>query len=721
LILSVTLLLCAQQFVDGWTYSGPHTDAAEIAAIEKAIAEGIAAEGFTPHSAEGFWGTFNVAQDVGKEAAQAWAFYQHKIVAEKDGMLHVRMGSDDGIKVWLNGELLLSHIINRGLNPSDEHIALPLISGENQLAIGIMNTGGAWSFSINRETSANPIEVDRAIRKGANWLIQNQLVDGSWGYHNSAYRNGATSLAVYTLLSCGISPQSAAIQKGLSYISATYPEKTYSAGCQLMALAELNDSRYYEQMETIASDLISWQERNGQWAYPGGHWDLSCTQFAILGLRAAAEIGITVPAKVWRDAIEGILLSGAQFDGKIQPTITGFKYYPNYTSGGTLSMTAAAVASLEICRQQLGGKYPQKIRKNVQRAASEGMAWMTQNFTVAQNFGFSSRHYYTLYGIERVGAVHNITHFGEHDWYNNGAGFLIDGQHDDGYWPSDISSLPDTLYSLLFLKRATASAAITGENDVSTGNEVVSEDLEGRLRLHVNNGDPAVMWASLPAGAKSDSVSYFIKRIGNSLWQKIGTSSAAKFALSHRLAEPGKWLVKAECTIGGEMVNSTNVTYFFVPNLGPNDTGYGDDAFENLIPACRPSYEVSSSSASYFDGDKLFDGSHGTRWLTGSNDKNPEFTISLRKTAKAKRLLFSHTYTAPINCTGGARPGEVAVYINKEEVPIIIPINPDQTQKTIYTFSDPVRIKKLRVVVTKVIDGALGSSVIGFSQVELQR
>jgi hypothetical protein len=158
-----------------------------------------------------------------------------------------------------------------------------------------------------------------------------------------------------------------------------------------------------------------------------------------------------------------------------------------------------------------------------------------------------------------------------------------------------------------------------------------------------------------------------------------------------------------------------------VPNLGPNDTGYGDDAFENLIPACRPSYEVSSSNASYFDGDKLFDGSHSTRWLTGSNDKNPAFTISLRKTAKAKRLLFSHTYTAPINCTGGARPGEVAVYINKEEVPIIIPINPDQTQKTIYTFSDPVRIKKLRVVVTKVIDGTLGSSAIGFSEVELQR
>jgi hypothetical protein len=721
LILSVTLLLYAQQFVGDWTYSGPHTDAAEISAVEKSIATGVSVEGFTPLNVEWFWGTFNVANDVGGEVAKASAFYQHKIVAEKDGVLHVRMGSDDGIKVWLNGKLLLSHNIDRGLNPSEEHIALPLVDGENQLAIGILNTGGAWSFSINSEASPNPIKVDRAIRKGTDWLIQNQLVDGSWGFHNNAYRNGATSLAVYTLLSCGVSPQSAAVQKGLSYISATYPEKTYSAGCQLMALAELNDSRYYEQMEVIASDLISWQERNGMWAYPSGHWDLSCTQFAILGLRAAAEIGIAVPAKVWRDAIEGILLCGAQFDGSTQPTITGFKYYPNYTSSGTLSMTAAAIASIEICRQQLDGKYPQKIRKKVQRAASEGMAWMTQNFTVAQNFGYgSSHHYYTLYGIERVGAVHDITHFGEHNWYNNGAGFLVDGQNEDGYWQSDIASLPDTLYSLLFLKRATASAAITGENDVSTGNEVVSEDLEGRLRLHVNNGDPAVMWTSLPAGAKSDSVSYFIKRARDSLWQKIGTSSAAKFALSRRLAEPGKWLVKAECTIGGQIVNSTDVTYFFVPNLGPNDTGYGDDAFENLIPACRPSYEVSSRNADYFDGDKLFDGRHSTRWLTKPNDKNPEFTISLRKTAKTKRLLFSHTYTAPINCTGAARPEEVAVYINKEEEPLIIPINPDQTQKTIYTFSETVRIKKLRVVVTKVIGGTLGSSAIGFSEVELQ-
>ena len=104
MILSVTLLLCAQQFVGGWTYSGPHTDAAEIANAEKAIAKGKVSENFSPLNSDSFWGTFDVAHDVGEETAKASAFYKHKIVAEKDRELHVRMGSDDGITERLNGE-----------------------------------------------------------------------------------------------------------------------------------------------------------------------------------------------------------------------------------------------------------------------------------------------------------------------------------------------------------------------------------------------------------------------------------------------------------------------------------------------------------------------------------------------------------------------------------------------------------------------------------------
>jgi hypothetical protein len=720
LIAQLLLSLVAQQFVGGWTVSGPHSDAKEITAIERSIASNNAIASFKEHKATEFYGFFNVGDDLGSEAA-ASAFYRHKILSDEDKTLRVSMGSDDGIKVWLNGELLLDHQVNRATNPSEEHLLLPLKKGENLLSVCINNTGGTWTFAIASEKKANPITVDRAIRHGASYLISTQMLDGSWGFSKGSYRNGATALALYTLLSCGVSPKSAAVQKALSFISAAYPEKTYSASCQLMALAELNDPQYYDQMEAIVADLISWQERNGAWAYPAGSWDLSCSQFAILGLRSAAMVGIDVPSKVWADAISGILLCGAEFDGKDVPSITGFKYMPGYSAGGTLSMTAAAVASLEICRQQLGGRYPQKIRNKTLQAAKGGMAWIAQNFTVAQNFGWSGRQYYSIYGLERIGAVHEISHFGEHDWYNEGANFLVEAQTAEGGWPTTGASLPDTCYALLFLKRATASAAITGENEVSTGNEVVSERLDGRLILHVNNSDPVVMWTSLPDGTKTDSVSYAIKRGANAPWQAIGQASGHRFAYTHSFPSPGKWLVRAECKIEGQDVNSTETSYYYVPNLRPDDVGYGDDEFENLISISRPSITTSSANnENSFGGKQMLDGSHGTRWLTSGGDKNPEFTISMRRSAKATRLLFSHTYTSPKSMTGGAIPSEVEVYINNSKEPIVIKINPDQSQKTLYTFEKQTSIKKLRVVVTKIVNGTLGSAVIGFSQVELQ-
>jgi hypothetical protein len=276
------------------------------------------------------------------------------------------------------------------------------------------------------------------------------------------------------------------------------------------------------------------------------------------------------------------------------------------------------------------------------------------------------------------------------------------------------------MYALLFLKRATASAAITGNTDTSSAFEEVSADEEGRLRLHVNHGDPVVMWTSPPDGTNPDSVSYHIKREGNGNWQHIGDSSGNRFAYSYVFNSPGKWLVRATAVIDGEDLSSTDVEYQYVPNLRPDDTSYGDDEFENLIPVCRPSYEVSSRNATYFDGDKLIDGRFGTRWMTTANDPQPEFTISLRRTAKANRILFSHTYTSPSQCGDGARPSEVLLYINKEDQPIVIPIKYDPTQKTIYTFDKKQKIKKMRVVISKVVNGTLGSSVIGFSQVELQ-
>ena len=44
-------------------------------------------------------------------------------------------------------------------------------------------------------------------------------------------------------------------------------------------------------------------------------------------------------------------------------------------------------------------------------------------------------HYYYLYGLERVGRLSARRLIGEHDWYREGAEYLVRQQQESGYWP----------------------------------------------------------------------------------------------------------------------------------------------------------------------------------------------------------------------------------------------------------------------------------------------
>lgn len=59
----------------------------------------------------------------------------------------LRLGSDDGIKIWCNGELVLNHHIHRPLNPEDEAIRLHLQPGSNRLLLKVDQGDGGWEFA----------------------------------------------------------------------------------------------------------------------------------------------------------------------------------------------------------------------------------------------------------------------------------------------------------------------------------------------------------------------------------------------------------------------------------------------------------------------------------------------------------------------------------------------------------------------------------------------
>ena len=88
--------------------------------------------------------------DLGKETNCAIYLYR-TITVLRDTILPVSLGSDDGIKVWLNGEAVLAHNVGRGCDPDQESVDLRLKQGENKFLMKINNNQGAFAFYFRLE------------------------------------------------------------------------------------------------------------------------------------------------------------------------------------------------------------------------------------------------------------------------------------------------------------------------------------------------------------------------------------------------------------------------------------------------------------------------------------------------------------------------------------------------------------------------------------------
>ena len=60
----------------------------------------------------------------------------------------VRVGSDDGVKVWVNGEAVHEHNVDRGAALDDDQAPARLKAGKNTLLVQITQGGGGWVFCL---------------------------------------------------------------------------------------------------------------------------------------------------------------------------------------------------------------------------------------------------------------------------------------------------------------------------------------------------------------------------------------------------------------------------------------------------------------------------------------------------------------------------------------------------------------------------------------------
>jgi hypothetical protein len=342
--------------------------------------------------------------------------------------------------------------------------------------IGLLTTHVAESRAqADRELSQ--ADVERSIREGVRYLKGRQKADGSWSEFEQ-HPTGMTSLVTLALLTAGEEASSPAVQKGLDFLRRYRAEdlnSVYAVSLHTMALAAANEEKdrirltanvqWLENAQFKPTDRGGWP---GTWSYTAtksSTGDNSNTQYALLGLNAASEVGIPVKPEVWKLSRE--------YWSSSQKRSGGWAYTPNSTSE-TGSMTCAGISSLVITglrrytgtERLVGDRIENCGSGGFDRRVQAGVDWLASRFAVEANPG-SERiwKYYYLYGLERAGRLSGIRYFGRNDWYREGARELVrDQDRLQGFWRGvdniERDPLIATSFALLFLAKGRAPVLV---------------------------------------------------------------------------------------------------------------------------------------------------------------------------------------------------------------------------------------------------------------------
>lgn len=90
-----------------------------------------------------FAGMINIAEAVGSEENSA-AYLQARLWSESDQQVGLELGSDDGVKVWLNGQVVHSNNASRAVSAGQDKVKVGVKRGWNELMLKITNGGGDW-------------------------------------------------------------------------------------------------------------------------------------------------------------------------------------------------------------------------------------------------------------------------------------------------------------------------------------------------------------------------------------------------------------------------------------------------------------------------------------------------------------------------------------------------------------------------------------------------
>jgi len=79
---------------------------------------------------------------------QAIAYGLVYVFSPEELKTHMLIGSDDGVRIWLNDNLIHSNPAYRGAYPDQDRISVELKKGWNKLLVKVLQGGGGWGFYV---------------------------------------------------------------------------------------------------------------------------------------------------------------------------------------------------------------------------------------------------------------------------------------------------------------------------------------------------------------------------------------------------------------------------------------------------------------------------------------------------------------------------------------------------------------------------------------------
>lgn len=293
-----------------------------------------------------------------------------------------------------------------------------------------------------------------AVRSGVDgaiaFLRQKQRPSGEWDEY-PGYRPGTTALCALALLSAGLDKDDPTVAKALEFLRDFSPEKqnqTYPISLQTMVFCLADPESDRARIEANVAWLVERQlktsnEYDGGWSYVGidqasERADNSNSQFAVLALYEAEQIGVAIDEAVWKRA-ENYWSRMQNDDGSWGYRASSLNSEGFRSGYGTGSMTCAGIAALAMCsgvreaaRARIEGDdflCCQDFEDEIAVRISSGLNWMGKHFSARANpgraAGTDTYFFYYLYGLERIGRLTANRFVGRSDWYREGADALL--------------------------------------------------------------------------------------------------------------------------------------------------------------------------------------------------------------------------------------------------------------------------------------------------------